>query len=134
MVEENEELLARGLRTPGLFLLPGITPYNYCKSCDRAVKRAASGESIRSTRTLPEWGECGDGCGSCLIISKRKIGGGNNRKKVSVLLYGLLFTMVRFDVIYFNSWMILILYNMVTEVLDLETAKRNIRLMILFIL
>jgi hypothetical protein len=80
-VEENEDLLARGLRTPGLFLMPGITPYYYCFKCSVAVKRAASGASIKSTRTLQEWGECGYNCASCLLVSKRKTGAG--RKKVS---------------------------------------------------
>ena len=84
-VEENKELLSRALSTPGLFLLPGITPYYYCKKCSSAVKRAARGESIRSTRELQEWGECGDDCASCLLLSKRKTGAG--RKKVSEMMF-----------------------------------------------
>ena len=66
-VEENKELLCRGLSSPEFLLTPGITPYYYCKRCSAAVKRAARGETIRSTREPQEWGECGDDCGSCLI-------------------------------------------------------------------
>lgn len=65
--EESKERLARGLRTSGLFLLPGITRLYYFESCDEVIMRVASEESIRSTRTLREWRECGDDCGSCLI-------------------------------------------------------------------
>jgi hypothetical protein len=84
-VEKNEDLLSRALQTPELFLLPGITPYYYCLKCSLAVKRAARGVSIKSTRQLQEWGECGDNCATCMLMSKRKSGAG--RKKVSCLLF-----------------------------------------------
>ena len=80
-VEENEELLSRALSTPGLFHIPGVTPYYYCYKCSCAVKRAARGESIKTTRVLQEWGECGDDCATCALFCKRKTGG--RRKKVS---------------------------------------------------
>ena len=80
-VDENEDLLSRALQTPELFLMPGVTPYYYCRKCNTAVKRAAGGDSIRSTRTLQEWGECGIDCATCMLMSKRKTGG--SRKKVS---------------------------------------------------
>ena len=86
-VEESKERLACGLRTSGLFLLPGITRLNHFESCDKAIKRAVSEESIRSTRALREWRECGDDCGSCLMISKRK-------EKKCVTLWFMVYTMV----------------------------------------
>ena len=80
-VEKFEDLLASALKVPELFVIPGVTPYNFCKSCYYAVKRADKGESVKSTRSLQEWSECTENCPTCLLVSKRKSGG--RTKKVS---------------------------------------------------
>ena len=74
-VEKFEDLLASALKVPELFVIPGVTPYNFCKSCYYAVKRADKGESVKSTRSLQEWSECTENCPTCLLVSKRKSGG-----------------------------------------------------------
>ena len=80
-VDECADLLRRGLKVPELFVIPGVTPYHFCKNCHRTVQLAASGNSIRSTRSLQEWSECTENCSSCLLLSKKKSGG--SKKKVS---------------------------------------------------
>ena len=69
----------------------GITPHNYCKSCDDALKRVVRGKIHISTRQLPVWRECSDArnCSSCLLVLKRK--GGGRQKKVSISYGGLRF-------------------------------------------
>ena len=73
-VDKYADLLARALKVPELFVIPDVTPYNFCKNCYKAVKRAAEGKSIKSTRSLQEWSECTENCSSCLLVSKRKSG------------------------------------------------------------
>ena len=83
-VDQCSDLLCRGLKVPELFVIPGVTPHNFCKSCHRAVQDAASGKSIKSTRSLQEWSECTENCSSCFLLSKKKSGG--STKKVSFFL------------------------------------------------
>ena len=80
-VEQNSDFITRALKVPEIEILPGITPLNYCKKCDDALKRVISGRSNISTRQIQVWSKCGENCSSCLLVSKKKFGG--RTKKVS---------------------------------------------------
>ena len=79
-VEKNCDLISRALKTPEVFVIPGVTPHYFCKKCDLAMKRASSGESINSSRMMQEWGECGENCASCKLLSSKKTFGGRAKK------------------------------------------------------
>ena len=81
-VEKHCDLISRALRTPEVFLIPGVTPQHFCKKCELAMKHVVSGKSINSSRVMQEWGECGENCSSCKMVSSKKAFGGGCAKKV----------------------------------------------------
>lgn len=83
-VEKHIDLLTRALKTPEIFIIPDVTPYNFCKKCELALKRVVDKESVKSSRLMQEWGECGENCSSCLLVAEKK--GGRRKKKVSYLV------------------------------------------------
>ena len=83
-VEKYIDLLTRALKTPEIFTIPDVTPYNFCKKCELALKRVVDKESVKSSRLMQEWGECGENCSICLLVAEKK--GGRRKKKVIYLV------------------------------------------------
>ena len=84
-VEKHIDLLTRAFKTPEIFTIPDVTvtPYNFCKKCELALKRVVDKESVKSSRLMQEWGECGENCSICLLVAEKK---GGRRKKVIYLV------------------------------------------------
>ena len=74
-VQKHKDLLTRALKCAKLALTPGVTPYNLCKNCNRSLKDAVSGRSIKSSLSMQDWCQCSSNCLTCVPLSKRKSGG-----------------------------------------------------------
>lgn len=85
-VNENIDLLCKGLKCATIFSMPGITPSHFCAKCFSAMNHVANGTTVQTKRTLIDWEECRSGCSTCARLTKRRQSPGR-KKKVSVSVY-----------------------------------------------
>ena len=86
-VKDELELLRRTLRCPQLFELSGITPTKLCSNCYRALLHVDCGETVKTSKVMPEWYECSSNCNSCNILLRSEKKHLGRKKKVCALNY-----------------------------------------------
>lgn len=81
-VEEHVQMLSNALGcSSGIEIMDGMTPSFFCNGCYLNLLKASRGETIKSSKTLLNWGECEVNCVTCAHLLKLKRGG--SMKKVS---------------------------------------------------
>ena len=85
-VEKHLDLLSAGLKCPDLFSIPDVTPLHFCKKCHVALSRANNGGTVKTARTLLDWGECGSECKTCGKLMERKQVRGRHKKVRNIYL------------------------------------------------
>ena len=85
-VDTHLELISVGLNIPCVTSIPGVTPSNFCYNCHQSFRHVAGGTTVKTTRTLHEWVECGTECCTCALLVKRKqVCGRPPKKKIRLL-------------------------------------------------
>ena len=72
-VENSLDLLGVGLKCPGIFSIPGVTPYHICQKCNASLLSVMKGLIVKASIQLLDWGECGENCETCSRMLKRKV-------------------------------------------------------------
>lgn len=84
-VKDLLEFLKRTLRYPELFEIPGITPTKLCRLCYQALAHVDQGETVKTSKTMVEWNECGPSCNACKILQNSERQHVGRKKKVCEL-------------------------------------------------
>ena len=87
LVRDLLDFLARTLRIPELFEMPGITPTKLCSLCHKALSHVDRGETIKTSKVMVDWTECGPNCNTCKIFRSTQRHHVGRKKKVCVFKY-----------------------------------------------
>ena len=87
LVGEWSDFLAKALRCSEVFELPGITPTKFCFGCYTNLGHIESGRSVKTYKTMEDWGECGPDYNACKRFSSSQRKHPGRKKKVHSLLF-----------------------------------------------